>query len=59
MRADIGQVVKDGNDSTNFLNYLVGYGVLNMTVLAPSDTAFKTIIKHHKRSKVGSLVNNT
>ena len=44
LRADSGQVVKTGNDSTNFLNYFVGFGALNMTILAPSDTAFKTAI---------------
>jgi uncharacterized surface protein with fasciclin (FAS1) repeats len=44
LRADSGQVVKANNDSTNFLNYFMGYGILNMTVLAPSDAAFQTFI---------------
>jgi hypothetical protein len=44
LRADSGAVVKPNNDSTNFLNYLVGYGVTNMTVVAPSDAAFQTLI---------------
>jgi uncharacterized surface protein with fasciclin (FAS1) repeats len=44
LRADSGAVVKPNNDSTNFLNYLVGYGVTNMTVIAPSDAAFQTLI---------------
>lgn len=44
LRADSGAVVKPNNDSTNFLNYLVGYGVTNMTVVAPNDAAFQTLI---------------
>ncbi len=44
LRADSGAVVKPNNDSTNFLNYLVGYGVTNMTVVAPNDVAFQTLI---------------
>jgi Fasciclin domain len=44
LRADSGAIVKPNNDSTNFLNYLVGYGVTNMTVVAPSDAAFQTLI---------------
>ena len=44
LRADSGAVVKPGNDSTNFLNYLLGYGVTNMTVLAPNDAAFQTLV---------------
>jgi uncharacterized surface protein with fasciclin (FAS1) repeats len=44
LRADSGQVVKPNNDSTNFLNYFMGYGILNMTVLAPNDAAFQTFI---------------
>ncbi len=44
LRADSGQVVKANNDSTNFLNYFMGYGILNMTVLPPSDAAFQTFI---------------
>ncbi len=31
-------------DSTKFINYLLGYGVLNMTVLPPNDAAFQTLI---------------
>jgi len=31
-------------DSTKFLNYLLGYGVTNMTVLAPNDAAFQTLV---------------
>lgn len=31
-------------DSTKFLNYLLGYGVTNMTVLPPNDAAFQTLI---------------
>ena len=44
LRADSGAVVKPNNDSTNFINYLVGYGVTNMTVVAPNDVAFQTLI---------------
>ncbi len=44
LRADSGAVVKPNNDSTNFLNYLLGYGVTNMTVLTPNDAAFQTLI---------------
>ncbi len=44
LRADSGAVVKPNNDSTNFLNYLLGYGVTNMTVLVPNDAAFQTLI---------------
>jgi Fasciclin domain len=44
LRADSGAVVKPNVDSTNFLNYLVGYGVTNMTILAPDDAAFQTLI---------------
>jgi Fasciclin domain len=44
LRADSGQVVKPNNDSTNFLNYFMAYGVLNQTVIAPSDAAFQTFI---------------
>lgn len=43
-RADSGQVVKPNNDSTNFFNYLLGYGVTNMTVLAPNDAAFQNLV---------------
>lgn len=31
-------------DSTKFFDYLLGYGVTNMTVLAPNDAAFQTLI---------------
>lgn len=44
LRADSGAVIKPNNDSTNFLNYLLGYGVTNMTVLPPNDAAFQTLI---------------
>ena len=44
LRADSGAVVKPNNDSTNFLNYLLGYGVTNMTVLTPNDAAFQTLV---------------
>ena len=44
LRADSGAVVKPNNDSTNFLNYLLGYGVTNMTVLPPNNAAFQTLI---------------
>lgn len=44
LRADSGAVVKPNNDSTNFLNYLLGYAVTNMTVLTPNDAAFQTLI---------------
>ena len=44
LRADSGAVVKPNNDSTNFLNYLLGYAVTNMTVLPPNDAAFQTLV---------------
>jgi uncharacterized surface protein with fasciclin (FAS1) repeats len=44
LRADSGAVVKANADSTNFLNFLLGYAVTNMTVLAPNDAAFQTLI---------------
>ncbi len=48
LRGDVGQIVKinpDGSkDSTNFLNYLMGYGPLNMTVLCPNNNAMKAAI---------------
>jgi hypothetical protein len=44
LRADSGAVVKPGNDSANFLNYLVSLGVTNMTILAPNDAAFQTLV---------------
>lgn len=43
-RADSGQLVKANNDSTNFFNYLLGYGVTNMTVLTPNDAAFQNLV---------------
>lgn len=43
-RADSGQLVKANNDSTNFFNYLLGYGVTNMTVLTPNDVAFQNLV---------------
>jgi hypothetical protein len=44
LRADSGAVVKPGNDSANFLNYLVSLAVTNVTVLAPNDAAFQTLV---------------
>lgn len=44
LRADSGQVVKPNNDSTNFLNYLLGYAVTNMTVLPPNDAAMQPVL---------------
>ena len=44
LRADSGQVVKPNNDSTNFLNYLLGYAVTNMTVLTPNDAAMQPLL---------------
>ncbi|MEP7144415.1 MAG: fasciclin domain-containing protein [Ferruginibacter sp.] len=44
LRADSGSVVKANKDSTNFLNFLLGYGVTNMTILAPNDAAFQNLI---------------
>jgi hypothetical protein len=45
LRADVGQVVKPNSDSTNFLNYLLGYGVTNLTVLTPNDAAMQPVLK--------------
>jgi hypothetical protein len=45
LRADVGQIVKPNLDSTNFLNYLLGYGVTNLTVLTPNDAAMQPVLK--------------
>lgn len=42
--ADVITPTKPTIDSTKFINYLLGYGVLNMTVLPPNDAAFQTLI---------------
>jgi Fasciclin domain len=52
LRADSGTVVKPLNDSTNFLNYLLSYGVTNMTILTPNDAAFQSLIFNLVYSKV-------
>ncbi|MBP6431945.1 MAG: hypothetical protein KA319_09270 [Ferruginibacter sp.] len=47
LRADSGQIVKGtptAPDSTNFFNYLLGYGVTNMTIFPPNDAAFQQLI---------------
>ena len=58
LRADSGQVVKPNNDSTNFFNYLLGYGLTNMTVLTPNDAAFQTLIFNLVYSKVFAASGN-
>lgn len=57
-RGDSGQVVKPNNDSTNFFHYLLGYGAMNMTVVAPNDAAFQNLIFGMVYQKVLSLTGN-